>query len=104
MTIVPLLMLDLDNTLVDRDAAFRDAIAEIETAHGLPHSDLAWIREPGSPPQQSILFQRDLGAGVGQEARRLRAAVPQRLHGDVVLRGPCGGRRRYRAGSSCTGA
>ncbi|MFC8145414.1 hypothetical protein ACFUKV_27270 [Streptomyces paradoxus] len=37
------LLLDLDNTLVDRDAAFRDAVAEFLAEHGLPESDLAWV-------------------------------------------------------------
>lgn len=40
---MPLLMLDLDNTLVDRDAAFRDAVSEFLTTHDLPSSDLAWL-------------------------------------------------------------
>ncbi len=36
-------MIDLDNTLVDRDAAFRDAASEFLAAHGLPGDDLAWL-------------------------------------------------------------
>ncbi|MGW5678350.1 HAD family hydrolase [Streptomyces sp. NPDC003860] len=40
---MPLLMLDLDNTLVDRDAAVADAVAEFLAAHELPPADLAWI-------------------------------------------------------------
>ncbi|MER5946661.1 HAD family hydrolase [Streptomyces sp. NPDC001904] len=40
---MPLLLLDLDNTLVDRDAAFRSAMAEFLAGHGLPAEDLAWI-------------------------------------------------------------
>ncbi|MDV9173169.1 HAD family hydrolase [Streptomyces sp. W16] len=40
---MPLLMLDLDNTLVDRDAAFRDAVTEFLAAHGLPEEDVAWV-------------------------------------------------------------
>lgn len=38
-----LLLLDLDNTLVDRDAAFRDAVAGFLAEHGLPGSDLGWV-------------------------------------------------------------
>lgn len=38
-----LLLLDLDNTLVDRDAAFRDAAADLLAEHGLPASDLDWV-------------------------------------------------------------
>ncbi|MDX3230750.1 HAD family hydrolase [Streptomyces sp. ME19-01-6] len=40
---MPLLMLDLDNTLVDRDAAFSDAVAAFLTKHGLPATDLTWV-------------------------------------------------------------
>jgi len=40
---MPLLMLDLDNTLVDRDAAFRKAVREFLSAHALPTADLTWL-------------------------------------------------------------
>ncbi|WP_328336362.1 HAD family hydrolase [Streptomyces violaceus] len=40
---MPLLLLDLDNTLVDRDAAFRAAVVDFLAEHGLPASDLAWV-------------------------------------------------------------
>jgi putative hydrolase of the HAD superfamily len=40
---MPLLMLDLDNTLVDRDAAFRDAVAAFLNEHRLPATDLTWV-------------------------------------------------------------
>ncbi|WP_020140678.1 HAD family hydrolase [Streptomyces sp. 351MFTsu5.1] len=40
---MPLLMLDLDNTLVDRDCAFRDAVSAFLTEHRLPASDLTWV-------------------------------------------------------------
>ncbi len=40
---MPLLMLDLDNTLVDRDAAFRAAVQAFLTEHGLPGTDLTWV-------------------------------------------------------------
>lgn len=36
-------MIDLDNTLVDRDAAFRGAAAAVLAEHGLPAGDLAWL-------------------------------------------------------------
>ncbi|MFC4469943.1 HAD family hydrolase [Streptomyces xiangluensis] len=38
-----LLLLDLDNTLVDRDAAFRAAVVGFLAEHGLPASDLTWV-------------------------------------------------------------
>lgn len=40
---MPLLLLDLDNTLIDRDAAFRAAATELLTGHGLPVDDVGWI-------------------------------------------------------------
>lgn len=40
---VPLLMIDLDNTLVDRDAAFRAAATAFLAEHDLPEGDLDWI-------------------------------------------------------------
>ncbi|MCF0077926.1 HAD family hydrolase [Streptomyces lomondensis] len=40
---MPLLLLDLDNTLVDRDAAFRTAVAGFLAEHGLPAADLTWV-------------------------------------------------------------
>jgi putative hydrolase of the HAD superfamily len=40
---MPLLLLDLDNTLVDRDAAFRAAVADFLAEHGLADSDLTWV-------------------------------------------------------------
>ncbi|MYW00993.1 HAD family hydrolase [Streptomyces sp. SID3343] len=38
-----LLMLDLDNTLVDRDAAFRGAVVAFLAEHGLPGDDVDWL-------------------------------------------------------------
>jgi putative hydrolase of the HAD superfamily len=38
-----LLMIDLDNTLIDRDAAFRIGVAEFLAAHSLPAADVDWV-------------------------------------------------------------
>ncbi|GAA0477096.1 hypothetical protein Aca07nite_85690 [Actinoplanes capillaceus] len=38
-----LLLVDLDNTLIDRDAAFREAATAFLAAHGLPAGDLSWL-------------------------------------------------------------
>lgn len=40
---MPLLMLDLDNTLVDRDAAFRAAATALLAEHALPEADIEWL-------------------------------------------------------------
>lgn len=42
---MPLLLLDLDNTLIDRDAAFRAAVTDLLAEHGLPAEDIRWIVE-----------------------------------------------------------
>jgi putative hydrolase of the HAD superfamily len=38
-----LLMIDLDNTLIDRDAAFRLGVVEFLAAHSLPAADVDWV-------------------------------------------------------------
>ncbi|BEL07094.1 hypothetical protein Q0Z83_052850 [Actinoplanes sichuanensis] len=37
------LLVDLDNTLIDRDAAFRGAVVEFLDEHGLPAADVEWV-------------------------------------------------------------
>lgn len=37
------MLVDLDNTLIDRDSAFRAAVAAFLGEYGLPNTDLAWI-------------------------------------------------------------
>ncbi|MGK5697861.1 HAD family hydrolase [Streptomyces sp. URMC 128] len=64
-----LLLLDLDNTLVDRDAAFRAAVAGFLAEYGLPASDLTWV------------MATDAG---GYTARHDLAAALTDRYGDVV--------------------
>ncbi|MBB6033879.1 HAD family hydrolase [Phytomonospora endophytica] len=40
-----LLLIDLDNTLIDRDAAFRTGVRELLVAHALPVGDVDWVME-----------------------------------------------------------
>ncbi|MGZ9935782.1 hypothetical protein ACXNSR_38565 [Streptomyces sp. NC-S4] len=40
---MPLLMLDLDNTLIDCDTALRPAVAALLVEHRLPDTDLTWV-------------------------------------------------------------
>ena len=40
---MPLMLVDLDNTLIDRDAAFQAAVAAFLAEYGLPGTDLAWV-------------------------------------------------------------
>ncbi|MFD5130318.1 HAD family hydrolase [Streptomyces olindensis] len=66
---MPLLLLDLDNTLVDRDAAFRAAVTDFLAEHDLPTSDLTWVMA--------------IDAG-GYTARDEVAAALTDRYGDVV--------------------
>lgn len=52
-----LLLVDLDNTLVDRDRAFRDAVAAYLVEYALPAGDLAWVvgvDAGGYTPRQDV--------------------------------------------------
>jgi len=88
---MPLLMLDLDNTLVDRDAAFRDAVTEFLAAHGLPEEDVAWLMSvdaSGYTPRPDLggaMTERYGGAVPGAAVRRFldRGAADR-----VTLAGP----------------
>jgi putative hydrolase of the HAD superfamily len=72
---MPLLMLDLDNTLVDRDAAFRDAMTAFLAEHALPGNDLEWLMSidaSGYTPRQDIAqaMADHYGAAVPKSAIR----------------------------------
>lgn len=50
-------MIDLDNTLVDRDAAFREAASVFLDENSLPVDDLAWLMSvdaSGYTPRQDV--------------------------------------------------
>jgi putative hydrolase of the HAD superfamily len=71
---MPLLMLDLDNTLVDRDAAFRDAVTAFLAEHGLPAPDADWLMTVdagGYTPRQEV-------------ARAMTDRYGEALHRDAV--------------------
>lgn len=58
MATMPVMLLDLDNTLVDRDAAFRAAAADFLAAHDLPTEDLKWMVDPEASgyPSRAALY------------------------------------------------
>ncbi|MGD6740839.1 HAD family hydrolase [Streptomyces sp. BH106] len=66
---LPLLLLDLDNTLVDRDAAFRAAVVHFFAEYGLAADDVGWVM--------------DLDGG-GYAARGEVAGAMVERYGDVV--------------------
>nr|WP_240982640.1 HAD family hydrolase [Streptomyces sp. S3(2020)] len=52
-----MLLIDLDNTLVDRDAAFREAASRFLTEHALPETELDWLTTldaGGYTPRQDV--------------------------------------------------
>jgi putative hydrolase of the HAD superfamily len=54
---MPLLLIDLDNTLVDRDAAFQAAVMTFLADHRLPLGDVAWVMEKdasGYTPREAV--------------------------------------------------
>jgi putative hydrolase of the HAD superfamily len=75
---VPLLLLDLDNTLVDRDAAFHDTVAAFLAEHGLPETDVGWLMSvdasgytPRETVAQAMLDRYGAVVGDGVTIRRL---------------------------------
>ena len=72
---MPLLMIDLDNTLVDRDAAFQGATAAFLAEHGLPGEDLGRLMSvdaSGCTPRQDVAraVSERYGEGVSESAVR----------------------------------
>ncbi len=88
---MPLLLLDLDNTLVDRDAAFRSALAAFLDEHALPASDvdrLMSVDASGYTPRQAVAgFMADrYGTRVPETA--VRALLDHGAADRVVLPAP----------------
>lgn len=74
-------MIDLDNTLVDRDAAFREAASVFLDENSLPVDDLAWLMSvdaSGYTPRQDVAQAL---------SERYAAAVPGAAVRDFLDRG-----------------
>lgn len=57
MTAMPLLLMDLDDTLVDRTAAFRLGVVDLLDRYGLPAVDADWVMEldaGGHAPREAV--------------------------------------------------
>lgn len=55
---MPLLLLDLDNTLIDRDAAWRRGLDAFLREHGLPTEDVEWVMRidrSGHAPRSEVV-------------------------------------------------
>ncbi|THV40489.1 HAD family hydrolase [Glycomyces buryatensis] len=69
-----LLMADLDNTLIDRDAAFRTGAVEFLLGHDLPEEDIDWIMQvdaSGYAPRTVVAQAIVERYGNGLEAERI---------------------------------
>ncbi|MCK8436082.1 HAD family hydrolase [Streptomyces sp. D2-8] len=88
---MPLLLLDLDNTLVDRDAAFRAAVTAFLAEHALPAHDTEWLMTVdagGYTPRAEVA--RAVHARYGERApgQAVRSLLDRGAADRVVLSGP----------------
>jgi putative hydrolase of the HAD superfamily len=84
-----LLMMDLDNTLIDRDAAFRTGAAEFLAAHELPAEDVDWVMSVDASGyatrtvvSQAIIDRYPIGLDQGEVIAFLRRGA--REHAQVA--------------------
>ncbi|MFF6916861.1 HAD-IA family hydrolase [Streptomyces sp. NPDC012466] len=88
---MPLLLLDLDNTLVDRDAAFRAAVVDFLAVHALPAHDAEWLMTVdagGYTPRAEVA--RAVRARYGEKVPgpAVRSLLDRGAADRVVLSGP----------------
>jgi putative hydrolase of the HAD superfamily len=70
-----LLMLDLDNTLVDRNAAFRLVVVDLLAEHGLPLAEADWVMavdRDGFAPREEVLRAMTARFGASLPEDRIR--------------------------------
>lgn len=102
---VSLLLLDLDNTLIDRDAAFRQAVTEFLLEYDLPTADVGWVMEAdaGGYQPRAALAQalQDRYTGLGPDA--VQAFIDRGAADHVTLTEPARAalRRATAAGWTC---
>ncbi|MGI5458186.1 HAD family hydrolase [Streptomyces sp. CA-249302] len=88
---MPLLMIDLDNTLVDRDAAFREAASAFLGAHGLPADDLTWLTTldaSGYTPRREVAGAMGQRYGSAVPAPDIHTLLDRGAADHVILPGP----------------
>ncbi|MFG2809399.1 HAD family hydrolase [Streptomyces massasporeus] len=93
-TPMPLLLLDLDNTLVDRDAAFRAAVADFLAERALPEDDIAWLMTvdaSGYTPRAEVARAVHARYGARAPGRAVRDLLDRGAADRVVLSGPVRG-------------
>ncbi|GIF37873.1 putative hydrolase of the HAD superfamily [Actinoplanes xinjiangensis] len=101
---MPLLLVDLDNTLIDRDAAFRTAVAAFLDEHGLPAADLDWVMtaDAGGYASRAAVAASMIDR-FGVAARSVRTLLDVGAADHVVLAAPTADalRRVRAAGWTC---
>ncbi|MET8150096.1 HAD family hydrolase [Actinoplanes sp. NPDC049668] len=89
---MPLMLVDLDNTLIDRDAAFRASVAAFLAEHGLPDTDVAWVMDldaGGYTDRDAVSSAMvDRYEGIAPRAA-IRALLDDGAAGRVVLESAC---------------
>ncbi|PTH84226.1 hydrolase [Streptomyces sp. A244] len=88
---MPLLLLDLDNTLVDRDAAFRAAVADFLVEHALPVHDAEWLMTVdagGYTPRAEVARAVRARYGARAPGPAVRDLLDRGAADRVVLSGP----------------
>lgn len=103
---MPLLMLDLDNTLVDRDSAFREAASAFLTEHALPTADLPWLvglDGGGYTPRHDVARAMEERYGGTVAASAVRALLDRGVAERAVLAEPTRAavRRAVDSGLTC---
>ncbi|MFF8873608.1 HAD family hydrolase [Streptomyces massasporeus] len=93
-TPMPLLLLDLDNTLIDRDAAYRATLWDFLAEHGLPGGDIDWLMSvdaSGYTPRPEVA--RAMHGRYGDRAPRdaVRDLLDRGAADRVTLSGPVRG-------------
>jgi putative hydrolase of the HAD superfamily len=83
---MPLLLVDLDNTLIDRDAAFRLAVAGFLREHGLPATDVDWVMaaDAGGYASRALVAAAMIGR-FGVAEPDVRALLDHGAAGQVTL-------------------
>ncbi|GAA2289911.1 hypothetical protein GCM10010234_33440 [Streptomyces hawaiiensis] len=88
---MPLLLLDLDNTLIDRDAAYRATLLDFLAEHGLPEDDIDWLMTvdaSGYTPRPEVALAMDGRYGDRVPRGAVRALLDRGAADRVVLSAP----------------
>lgn len=85
---MPLLLTDLDDTLIDRTAAFRRGVVDLFARHGLPTADVPWVMEldqAGEAPREMVAAALISRYGLAHSVPALEAALRHAVIGQVTM-------------------